>query len=523
MSWRAIHHELTRSFRKTRNPLKSPQPQPGQLSPGLSQNERLFRDLFQDCGDISFHHFNFGTPERRGLLIYQPGLVDHKTLNDSILRPLMELEARAVSTTEALGNSIIYSAGQEIATEIADISEGILSGKTALLVENSQEALLIETAGLEKRAIEESKAELTIRGPRDAFIEILQVNMALVRQRLKDPRLKFLFFPEGRRSKTKVALAYMEGITPSDLLREVKQRLEQVDMDIILDSGFIEQQIEDKWYSIFPQLQLTERPDKVAAALAEGRVAVFTDTSPGVLMAPATLNTLMHTADDYYNRWIVASFIRGFRFFASIFSIILPALYIALTSFHPDLLPTDFALAIASARQNVPFPAFIEAFILEAFIELIREAGLRLPGNLGQAIGIVGGLIIGQAAVAANLVTPLMLTVVGLTAISNFTIPNFDAAQAVRVIRFLLMIFAATLGLYGVALGIIIIFSHLVMLNSFNYSYLSPWSPLEPQDLKDSLIRLPWPAMHQRPSFLRPKQKQRLNDKRSETPHDNQT
>ncbi|MCL6590315.1 MAG: spore germination protein [Firmicutes bacterium] len=522
MSWRSIHRELTRSFRKTRATIqKTESSKPEQLSPDLKQNELLLKGLFQDCGDISFHHFCL-MEQRRAFLIYQPGLVDRKTLNDSILRPLLEQPKLNHPNLDlaALGGSVIHSIGQEIATEIAQIIEGILSGKTALLMDGAPEALLIETTGLDKRAIEEPKAEIATRGPRDSFIEILQVNIALVRQRIKDSRLKFIFFPAGRRSKTKIALAYIAGVTPEDLLQEAIERLMQVDMDIILDSGYVEQMIEDKWYSIFPQLQLTERPDEVVAALNEGRVAIFTDTSPGVLMAPATLNTLMHSADDYYNRWIIGSFIRGFRFFASIFSIVLPALYVSLTSYHPDLLPAKFALAVAGARQNIPFPAFLEAFILEAFIELIREAGLRLPGNLGQAVSIVGGLIIGQAAVSANLVSPVMLTVVGLTAISNFSIPNFDAAQAVRVIRFLLMILAAFLGLYGVVLGIITIFIHLAQLTSFNYSYLSPWAPLQPSDLKDSIIRLPWPAMRWRPQFLRPRQKKRLQDRRKEDPND---
>lgn len=487
---------------------------PERLGSNLSQNKQLLQDIFRDCADVVFHAFQIAQGKTDGLLIYAQGLVDKKSLNDNILRALVELDKRPVLPPRSLGEEIIYFAGQETATEIAEITEAILTGKTALLFEGTDSALLFETTQWEQRAIDEPKTEISVRGPRDSFIETLQTNIALIRRRIKDPRMKILYYPIGRRSKTKVALLYFEGLTPDGLLRETQNRLERIDMDIILDSGYVEQMIEDKWHSIFSQLQLTERPDEVVAALAEGRVAILTDTSPGVLIAPATLNSLMHSTDDYYNRWIVGSFVRGFRFFASIFSVILPSLYVALTSFHPELIPTQLALNIAATRHAVVFPSFVEAFLLEAFIELIREAGLRLPGNLGQAISIVGGLIIGQAAVDAGLVSPMMLSVVGLTAISNFTIPNFDAAQAVRVIRFLFMILATILGLYGIVIGSIFTFAHLATLKSFGYSYLSPWSPLEPADLKDSVIRLPWPTLKRRPNYLDPKQAIRQSDER---------
>jgi spore germination protein len=516
MSWRTVWRKLTSQGAKK---LSKPQSKskPPQLSTDLQKNKVFLQEILQDCGDVSFHDFHFSPSQTKALLLYQQGLVDKKSINESILQPLMDMKTKFPSDIAVLGDSLIHFAGQEATNEIHSIIDCVFTGQTALLVDGINQALLLDTISWDKRSIDEPKTEVAVRGPREGFIESLQTNLGLIRRRIKDSRLKVLYYPMGRRSKTKVALLYMDKLTPPDLLQEVQNRFERVDMDIILDAGYIEQMIEDKWTTIFPQMQLTERPDEVAAGLAEGRVAIMIDTSPGVLIAPSTLNTLMHSSDDYYSRWIIGSFIRGFRFTASIFSILLPALYVALTSFNPEMLPTQFALSIASSRKNVPFPAFIEAFVLEAFIELIREAGIRLPGNLGQAISIVGGLIIGQAAVSAGLVSPVMLTVVGLTAISNFTIPNFDAGQAIRVIRFLFLVLAAFLGLYGMSLGIILVFSHLCMLKTFGYSYLSPWSPLEPQDLKDSIIRLPWPVMRRRPRYLEPMESNRLDDEQRDS------
>lgn len=518
MNLRFLWSNLTRSKKKTAVRAESTKRLLEDFSTDLNQNKRLLQEIFQNCNDVAFQELWIGPAKKRGIILYQQGLVDKKLLDETVLRPLLTKKEAwpTPPTLDFLSKSLIYVGGQKVTTEVSKVVDEILSGQTALLIEGAHQALLIDVKGWEKRSIQEPSTEVIFRGPKEGFIETIETNIAMVRKRIRDPRLKLLYYPIGRRSKTKVALAYIEGLTSPSLIREAQNRLERIDLDLILDSGYIEQMIEDKWASLFPQLQVTERPDETAAGLAEGRIAIFTDNSPGVLLAPATITSLMHSADDYYSRWLSGSFVRSFRFFAAVFSIILPGLYIALTSFHPELLPTQLTLVIASSRKGVPLPAFMEAFLLEAFIELIREAGLRLPGNLGQAVSIVGGLIIGQATVSAGLVAPLMLAVVGLTAISNFSIPNFDAAQAIRMIRFMIMILATIFGLYGVSIGVILVLVHLSLLKSFGFSYLSPWSPLEPRDLKDALIRLPWPFLRERPRFLGPQNLNRQDDERQD-------
>jgi len=251
-----------------------------------------------------------------------------------------------------------------------------------------------------------------------------------------------------------------------------------------------------------PQISVTERPDEVAASLYEGRVAILVDNSPFALIVPTTLNSLFQSPEDYYDRWYVASILRFIRYMASILSLVLPASYIAVTSFHPGILPAKLVISMAAARQGIPFPVLIEAFIMEVTFELLREAGLRLPVPIGSAIGIVGGIVIGSAAVEAGIVSPIMVIIVAITAISSFSIPNYSLAVGFRMLRFLLMIFAGTMGLYGIMLGVLLILSHLVKLKSFGIPYMSPYVSFVGSDFKDTIIRVPAFLMAKRPVLL---------------------
>jgi spore germination protein len=292
----------------------------------------------------------------------------------------------------------------------------------------------------------------------------------------------------------------------------VKERIDNIDIDAIMESGYIEQLIEDSWRSPFPQMQHTQRPDVVAAALYEGRVAVVVDNTPFVLLVPATIVTLIQSAEDYYERPFITAAVRLLRLGAMIMSLVLPSLYIAVTSYHPGMLPTDLALYVAGSRANVPFPAFIEAFIMEAALELLREAGIRLPGPIGSTIGIVGGLVLGQAAVEAGIVSPLMVIVVALTAIAGYSSPSYSLAISYRLLRFVMMAFAAVLGLYGVIWVVLAILIHLCNLKSFGVPYLTPFVATETavKDFKDVFIRVPLRYMKSRPQYLRPGDSTRL-------------
>ncbi len=340
-----------------------------------------------------------------------------------------------------------------------------------------------------------------IRGPRDSFVEAINPNLMLIRRRLRDPSLVFERIQIGNRGQNDVVIAYIKDIANEDLVLEVRKRLKKVDLDVILDSGYIEQLIEDDWWSPFNTIQDTERPDEVVAGLTEGRVAILVDNSPFALLAPTTFNTQMMSPEDYYVRWPAANFVRLIRFIASFVSFVTPSLYIALISFHPEMIPTQLALSVAASREGLPFPSFIEALIMELSLELLREAGIRLPGPIGQTIGIVGGLVIGEAAVNAGIVSPIMVIVVAMTAIAGFIIPTYTLSFGLRIARFFLMIAASFFGLYGLTLGLLIILGHLATLTSFGVSYLSPWAPLNLKDLRDSVIRFPWHSLKQRPRY----------------------
>ncbi|NLO89376.1 MAG: spore germination protein [Clostridia bacterium] len=442
-------------------------------------------------------------------------------VNDFILKPLL-LGIRQVKPNKKFTPKELFLKIKENSVPIGEISEAedfdvlvsqFLIGISAVLVDGHPRALMLNTKGWEKRNITEPDIEKVIRGPRDGFTETLRVNTTLIRRRIRDPNLRVITIQIGRRSKTEVALIYIQDVANPALVDEVKKRLEKIDIDVVMDSAYISHFIEDRWWSIFPTVQETERPDTVAASVAEGRVAILVDNSPFALIVPTNINMFMVSPEDAYLRWSAGSFLRLIRFGANFIALLLPGLYIALTSYHPEMLPTGLALSIAATRENVPFPAFVEAFLMELSLELLREAGARLPGPINQTIGIVGGLIVGTAAVQANIVSPIMVIIVALTAISAFAVPTFSFGVAIRQVRFLFMFLAAVLGIYGIMLGLLLLIGHLATLKSFGMGYLEPFAPLRTGDLRDVMIRFPLQSMHKRPQGLSPQDVKRLDDK----------
>jgi spore germination protein len=311
---------------------------------------------------------------------------------------------------------------------------------------------------------------------------------------------------EGKRTRKTLIIAYIKDIADPELVKEVRSRIEKIDIDDVAESGSIEQLIEDNFLSPFPQLQSTERPDRVIAALNEGRVSILLDGTPFALIAPATFSMFLQSHEDYYLRWIPASLTRMLRFFAAFVSLFLPAIYIAFVSFHQGLIPSKLVFSIAGTRSGVPFPTLIEALLMEVSIEVLREAGIRLPKPVGQAVGIVGGLVIGEAAVQAGIVSPIMVIVVSITAISSFVMPQYPIGLSLRWLRFVAMFFAATLGLYGVILFFLILVIHIAKLESFGVSYIRPAVPNANglSDLKDFMVRVPLMMMKKRPVMLKP-------------------
>lgn len=480
-------------------------------SRNLDENTRRLKERLKDCDDIVYKEFRVGEKQNlRFLLVYVDGMSSRDLLNVSVLNSLMvharEVPPEATEPGDELYKLVRY--GGLPASELADKDNledavlAILIGDAVLFIDSTEKCIIIGAKGWPMRGVSEPNTEALIRGPRDGFTETFRINTALVRRRIRDSRLKLKQLRVGKRSFTDVGIMYIEDIAEPELLEEVFRRIDTIDIDAIIESGYIEQLIEDNYLSPFPQISVTERPDEVAASLYEGRVAILVDNSPFALIVPTTLNSLFQSPEDYYDRWYVASILRFIRYMASILSLVLPASYIAVTSFHPGILPAKLVISMAAARQGIPFPVLIEAFIMEVTFELLREAGLRLPVPIGSAIGIVGGIVIGTAAVDAGIVSPIMVIIVAITAISSFSIPNYSLSVGFRMLRFSLMFLAGILGLYGIMLGVLLIVSHLVKLKSFGIPYMSPYVSFVGSDYKDTVVRVPIFLMGKRPAQI---------------------
>jgi spore germination protein len=476
----------------------------------LEENLAKFKSYLEESSDVVFREFLLNDGKIKCALVYIDGLIDRQVISDQLMKSLM------------LQMPLVYSDGmkkdvleqvKEKALTVAEVKEvdnldkamfNVMSGEVALIIDGYKQVLIVNARGWTARGINEPESESLVRGPRDGFTETLRNNTAQLRRKCRDPHLILKSMQIGRRTKTDVVIAHIKGIARPELVQEVEERLNRIDVDQILETGQIEQFIEDNIFSPFPQAQATERPDKIIAALTEGRIAILVDGTPFALIVPAVLLQFFQSPEDYYERWMISSLVRFFRFMGSFVAAMGPAIYIALVSYHPGLIPTSLVLSIAASREGVPFPAFIEALLMEVTIELLRESGARLPKSIGQTIGIVGGIVIGDAAVRAGIASPILVIVVAITAIASFIIPSYNAAISFRLIRFPMMLLAALLGMYGVMLGFIIINVHLVTLRSFGTVYLAPLTPLEARDWKDVIFRLPNKYLRRRPAFLLP-------------------
>ncbi len=492
----------------------------------LKDNLDQVRAILGDSNDIVIREFKVGTVGIKAALLFVDGLIDKALVCQHLLESVMVLVRDVEAKGEAspspeelltlLNERGISMLEVKTSNDFDRIFLAVLSGEAIFFLDGVAEALVVSARGWEHRSVQEPETQTLIRGPRVGFTETLRVNTTLIRRQLRDPNLKLETVYVGRRSKTEVCIAYVQSIVNPKLLDEVNKRLNAIDVDAIMESGYIEQHIQDDWLSPFPQVHTTERPDHVVLSLLQGKVAILVDNTPFALLVPATIRDFFISPEDYYERWTIGTLVRMLRYGASFLSLILPALYIALVSFHPEMIPTKLALSLAAGREGVPYPAFVEALVMLSAFELLREAGIRLPGPIGQTIGIVGGLIVGQAAVEASLVSPLMIIVIAFTGISNFAIPDYSLAISLRILTFPLMILAAVLGLYGLVMGLFLIGSHLVSVKSFGAPILEPFSPLKPKDLRDTAFRHSLLGMHWRPETAKPQDTTRMQDLRND-------
>ncbi|WP_175415564.1 spore germination protein [Priestia megaterium] len=486
-----------------------------QFTDELALNLEVVRKELGHNWDVHFRDFIIGRTGIQACIIFVEGLSDKDLIDKHIMTSLMtdfsaQYQQEQPYVKESLSNQFIKKqvlsiSDVEEVQSIKELTSKVLTGSTALLIDGLSHAFILGTTKLKTRTIEEPVSEALVRGPRVGFTESLSDNTSLLRGNGDIENLSLVKFQVGKRSKKDLVVAYIDEIVNPELVQEVEKRIKKIDLDNVPESGYVEQLIEDNYLSPFPQVQNTERPDRVIAALMEGRVAILLDGTPFALIAPVTFSMMLQSPEDYYERWIPGTFIRFLRYISVVLSLFTPALYIAFISFHPGLIPTKLAISIIGTRSGVPFPALIEALFMELAIEILREAGLRLPKPIGPAMGIVGGLIIGEAAVQAGIVSPILVIVVALTAISSFAIPQYSVGITLRILRFAAMLCAAILGLYGVILFFLFMTSHLVTLKSFGVSYMSPAVPYRLSEWKDLMVRMPLMMMKRRPKMMHTK------------------
>lgn len=475
------------------------------LTLSLDQNLDELKMLVNQSPDVIIRRFAIKVPRmEQAAIVFVDGLTDKNVINESILRPLMlesGKEGQLFSTPQDYAEELLLTVGELKRTHsMNDLVAGVLSGDTAVLFHQEQVALLISTEGWEKRAISEPDTEVIVKGPRDGFTESLRTNTALLRRRIGDASLTFEALIVGKKTKTDIVIGYVKGIVNEKLVEEVKRRLRRINTDGILGAGFIEQFIEDAPFSPFATVGYTERPDVCAAKLLEGRIAIFVDGTPVVNTVPLLFIENFQNPDDYNFRPFYSTFVRLGRYLAFLISILSPAIYVALSSYHQELLPTPFLITLAAATEGTPFPAIIEAIGMGIVFEILREAGIRLPRPIGQAVSIIGALVIGEATVTAGLVGAPVVIITALTAIASFVVPK--QVEVGAVLRLFLTLLAGILGACGIVAGLLAIFIHLAALRSFGVPYLTPIAPLTPNDLKDVAVRAPIWMMLTRPRLI---------------------
>lgn len=443
-------------------------------------------------------------------IVFFDGMVDRKLINDNILQPLMLLSNLNIKSDEAgaaefIRSHLIPHNQLNEVREYSRVIDEINFGGCAVFIDGIDSAFTADVKGFEHRSVERPNTELVIRGPQEGFTEVIRVNTALIRKRLKDEDLIVENIEIGERSKTPCAMMYIRDIANESLVKEVRKRLKSIKIDYLNTSGELEQFIEDSTFLAAPQVLSTERPDSAAISLTEGKVVVLVNGSPFAIAMPVSFHELMHASEDVYTRFPNTILLRLIRQLGLLMALLLPGVYIAITNYHQEMIPTSLLLAIGASRERVPFPSIAEIFMMEVAFELIREAGIRIPGPIGPTLGIVGALILGQAAVAANIISPILIIVVAVTGIGSFALPNFSLAFGFRFLRFGYIFLGSIAGFLGIATGL---FIHGVMFcksKSFGVPFMVPLGPVTSGSFIDSVFRYPLWKVEKRPDYMNTK------------------
>lgn len=453
-------------------------------------NIDYIKDFFYHSHDLKTYQFTFN--QKECVCFYFETLVDQDKLEQKLFVPLAKY-----TNKNNMDNFTLEHFPKS--TNFDDVTSKMLNGFSIFYIDGEQHVFLIDTASNFARSTDEPQNEKVIRGSHQGFVEDLTINLNLLRKRIEDQNLFIQYLTLGKKTNTKVAITYMKGIANEEVVNAVQRRLKSISTDAIFDSGYLEEFIEDSTSSLFPQMLNTERPDRVKANLMEGRIAIFAEGTPTVLIVPINFFSFYQSPDDYNSRAYIGTFIRFMRLFSVLTAITLPAIYIAVISFHFEVLPDELVITVKGSVDKIPYPPLIEALIMELTIEMIREAGIRLPSAIGPTISIVGGLVIGDAVVKAGLVSNTMIVVVATTAIASYVVPSNEMSSAVRLLRFPMMIVATLLGFVGIVFGLMALLIHLCTLESFGTPYFAPIAPFRWRDLKDSIVRLPIRKLKNRP------------------------
>lgn len=483
---------------------------------GICLTSENIKNQIGDSSDIIIRTlFVNGNKDLLVTLIFVDGLINSKNVDDDVLKPLLQEGILSQSGSEKeiierISNGALYHSAVKVRSKIDECIEDILDGSAALIFDKVQRAATFDIKGFEKRAISEPSGENIIKGAKDAFVEAIRVNTSLVRRKIKTQNLRIYETKVGVQTLTSIAVVYIEGLTNKNLLKEVLKRLDSINIDGALTAASIEEYIIDNKWSIFPQVMYTERSDKFCESILYGRAGLIIDGLPIAYIVPVVFSMFLQAPEDYANNYIVASIIRIIRYGSYVATLVIPGFYISITTFHQEMIPTDLAMSIIKSKSGVPFPIFVEVLFMLIAFELLIEAGLRLPKTIGQAVSVIGAVVVGQAAVTAKLLSPAVIIVIALTGIAGFTMPNQDFSNSVRFWRLILVICSVIAGLFGLSIGLLVMGYMLSKMESFGVPYLSPFAANEGRELlQDSILRFPLFTMKKRPMNLKTTNKKR--------------
>ncbi|APC42586.1 spore germination protein [Clostridium estertheticum] len=469
----------------------------------LNGNIDLIRNGLGKQSPIVVKHFYIGSDQPlEAAIIYINGIADKDIIDRDILNPLMihigeNLNGRA-NIGDYLCKRYISMSNTLVESDLNGVVNHLKRGKTAVLINGALEVIIADTTGGVQRAIMEPMNETAAKGPRDGFVENLEVNISLIRRKVKDKNLNIELFNVGSRLQSDLAMVYIEDIVDKHVLEELKKRIEAIDLDAVLSAGKLEQYIEDYAYTVFPQAYSTERPDRAIGNMLEGRIVLIIEGTPMVLVYPAIFMQFFQAVEDYTERTVVSSFVRLLRILAAIIVITLPSIYLTLIKFNVELIPIKFVTPIVQSRVGIALTPFLEITAMELVVEFLREGGLRLPTKIAQTLSLVGGIIIGDTAIQSKMVSPTTLLIVGITVITTFLIPNYDMSLSIRMLRFPMLVLANIMGIFGIAVGWFLILVHLSSLDSLGVPYFE----FHKNDMKDTFIRAPLWKMNKRPEGI---------------------